>query len=283
MTSAHDTTSGDPLQIAATDPPVPSGVDPTKPSIARVYDYALRGKINYPADRAVGHYVWRRWPEVRMVGWDFRITLQRMVRYLVAEAGIRQIIDLGSGLPTEGNVHEIAHGIDPQTRVVYVDNDPTVHAHSQALLADNGTTTLIDADILRPDEIFEDPTTCRYVDQSRPFAVLACAILHHLTDEQDPIGITTAIKRRLPSGGYLLVTNFLDDGDPRAPAMERTFLENALGTGRVRTFAEQLPYFDGLEMVEPGLVRSHDWRPDQNTPRNSPTYNLIAAGLGRKP
>jgi ketosteroid isomerase-like protein len=261
----------------------PPDVDLTKASIARVYDYVLGGKVNFPVDRAAAESFFRVVPEARQLAVDNRNVLRRAVRYLVAEAGIRQIIDIGSGLPTAGNVHEIAREVKPDIRVVYVDKDPIVLAHGRALLADNVTTTVITADLLQPETIFDDATTRSYIDQNEPFAVLTTAILHHLYDEQDPVGVAAGIRDRLPSGGYLLVTNFLDDGDPRAPRLERAFLEGGLGTGRFRTFEEQLPFFAGLELVEPGFVHANDWRPDGKTPTDSPVHNLLAAGLGRKP
>jgi hypothetical protein len=262
---------------------LPPDIDLSKPSIARVYDYGLGGKDNFAVDRAVAEEVWEQFPEMRSMAVECRVSLRRMVRYLVGEAGIRQIIDIGSGLPTVGNVHETAHEIDPSTRVVYVDNDPIVLAHGQALLADNDTTVVIMGDLLEQETIFDSPITRSYIDESQPYAILVASLLHHLEDDQDPAGLCHALSRRLPSGGYLLSVNFLDDGeDLRAPAMEETFRTNRLGTGRVRTFAEQLRFFEGLELVEPGLVRANEWRPDEHTPKDSPIHNLLAAGLGRK-
>jgi len=261
----------------------PPDVDLTKASIARVYDYVLGGKVNFSADRKAAESFLKVVPEARQIAIDNRNVLRRAVRYLVAEAGIRQIIDIGSGLPTAGNVHEIAHEVQPDVRVVYVDKDPIVLSHGRALLADNDTTTMITADLLRPETIFDDATTRSYIDQSKPFAVLTAAVLHHVSDEQDPVGVAARVRDRLLSGCYLLVTNFLNDGDPRAPLLERAFLEGGLGTGRFRTFEEQLPFLAGLELVEPGFVHANDWRPDEKTLTDSPVHNLLAAGLGRKP
>ncbi|HSV64631.1 MAG TPA: SAM-dependent methyltransferase [Mycobacteriales bacterium] len=265
------------------DRPAPPGIDISKASIARVYDYVLDGKDHFAVDRAAAEAFLRVVPQARRIAHDNRSALRRGVRYLVREAGIRQIIDIGSGLPTAGNVHEIAHEMDPTVRVIYVDKDPIVLAHGRALLADNATTTVITADLLEPDSIFDHPTVRNYIDDQEPFAVLACGILHHLNDDQDPAGITARIRERLPSGGYLHITNFLDDGDPRAPGIEKAFLEGGLGTGRFRTFAELRQYLDGLELVPPGLIRANDWRPDAETDTNSPVYDLYSAGMGRKP
>jgi hypothetical protein len=261
----------------------PPDIDFTRPSVARVYDYALGGKNNFPVDREFADVFFRKMPEMRQLAFNNRLVLRRAVRYLVAEAGIRQIIDLGSGLPTMGNVHEIAHAIDPRTRVVYVDNDPVVLAHGQALLADNSTTTVILGDLLRPETVFDDPAVCSNLDQSQPFAVLLAGMLHLLSDAQNPAGVAAAVTERISSGGYLLATNFLNDGDPRAATIEQMFMTGRLGVGRFRTFEEQLRFFDGLELVEPGLVHANDWQPDDETPKDSPVHRLLAAGLGRKP
>ena len=263
--------------------PVPRGIDPNTPSIARVYDYVLGGKHHYESDRRAAKSMIEVVPDTPLMARDNRLFLRRAVRYLVGEAGIRQIIDIGSGLPTAGNVHEIAHEADPSVRVVYVDNDPVVLAHGRALLAADPNTTVIVADLRQPDSIFDDPETRELIDLSQPFAVLTASILQHLADAEDPEGVARALRARLPSGGYLLSANFLSGDDPRAPELERAFLEGGLGTGRFRTREEQLRYFDGLELVDPGFVYVNDWRPDGQTPTDSPVYRLYAGGVARKP
>lgn len=271
------------MSAAADDGRVPPEVDLSKPSIARVYDYVLGGRDNFEIDRKAAEGFVSKLPEAPLIARDNRNFIRRGVRYLVAEAGITHIIDIGSGLPTAGNVHEIAHEVDPAVRVVYVDNDPVVLAHGRALLADNDTTTVITADLRDPDSIFGDPTVAEFVDLPQPFAVLTAGILHHLSDEEDPAGIVEAIKQRLTPGSYLLITNFVDSGEPRAKQLEEGFLRGGLGTGRFRTMAEMTPYFDGLELVEPGFVMANDWRPDLHTPVGSPVHDLYAGGIGRKP
>lgn len=213
---------------------------------------------------------------------DNRNQVRRAIRFLVGEAGIRQLIDLGSGMPTPGNVHELAQAIDPSVRVVYVDNDPIVLTHGRALLVDETRTTLIQADVRDVNAIFDHPQTRRLVNRDEPFAVIAASIVHHLPDEE-AYATAEAIENRLGPGCYFLVSNFLDDGDPRARQLERALLEGGLGTGRFRTFAEQQRFFDGLEMVELGLVYANDWRPDADTPSASPAHRLCAAGIGYKP
>jgi SAM-dependent methyltransferase len=274
--------STDWMRPPSEDRPLPE-VDLSRPSVARVYDYVLGGKDNFAVDRAACEGFLRLVPEARQVALDNRAVLRRAVRYLVAEAGISQILDIGSGLPTVGNVHEVAHAVDPAVRVVYVDRDPIVLAHGRALLADNNNTTVITADLLEQDSIFDHPVTRHYIDFAEPYAILASGILHHLSDEQDPVGVTAGLRERLPSGGYLFATNFFDNGDPRARLIEESLQEAGVTPGRFRTYAEQIRYYDGLELVEPGLVRANDWRPDADTMVDSPTYDLYAAGLGRKP
>lgn len=278
-----DESSGPSVAGYGEDRPVPPGIDPNIPSIARVYDYVLGGKDHYEPDRRAAQSMMDVLPETPLMARDNRLFLQRAVRHLVADAGIRQIIDIGSGLPTAGNVHEIAHEVDPGVRVVYVDNDPIVLAHGRALLATDPNTTVIVADLRRPDSIFDDATTREFIDLAEPFAILTASILQHLSDDEDPEGAARTLVDRLPSGGYLLSANFLSGDDPRAPGIERAFLEGGLGTGRFRTRDEQLRYFDGLELVDPGFVYANDWRPDDDTPTDSPVHTLYAGGVARKP
>lgn len=275
--------SGERMHGAAEERPVvPGGIDISVPSVARGYDYLLGGKEHFAADRKAVAPLLDAVPEVGDIARDNRAFLRRAVRYLVGEAGIRQVIDIGSGLPTAGNVHEIAQEIAPDTRVVYVDNDPIVLAHGRALLADDETTTVITADVREPEGIFGDPDTRRFIDLTRPFAVLLAGILHHLADEEDPAGVAARIRERIPSGGYLLAANFYDSGDSRAAEVERVSHEQGV-TGWFRTWAEQHRYFDGLQLVDPGLVAVSDWRPDADTARESPVHDLYLGGVGKKP
>jgi hypothetical protein len=260
---------------------LPPEIDISVPSVARGYDYALGGKNNFEVDRIAGDALIDVFPGILALARDNRAFLRRGVRYLVAEAGITQFIDVGSGLPSAGNVHEVAHTIDPAVHVVYVDIDPIVLAHGRALLAENDTTTVIQADAGDPRSILDDPATRELIDFERPFAVLLSGILHHLPDERDPVGVTRAFKEAMPSGSYLLASSFLDD-DPRARQAERAITEN-FGTGRFRTWAEQRPFLDGLELVEPGLVYANDWRADEHTETNSAWHTFYCGGVGRKP
>ncbi|PZS33252.1 MAG: SAM-dependent methyltransferase [Pseudonocardiales bacterium] len=257
-------------------------VDLTRPSIARVYDYVLGGKDNFAVDRSAAQAVMTAVPEAPNIARDNRDFLRRGVSYLVAEAGITQIIDIGSGLPTVKNVHEIAHEANPSVRVVYADIDPVVLTHGRVLLADDGNATVITADVTQPDTVFGNPGLTGYIDLAEPFAVLIAGLLHHLNDAEDPPKVVAAIRDRLPSGSYLLITNFLDDGSRRASDLQHAFLTGGLGAGRFRTLKEQSVYFDGLDLVDPGFVPANEWRPDELTRTDSPVTSLYAGGIGRK-
>ncbi|WP_433278252.1 SAM-dependent methyltransferase [Pseudonocardia xinjiangensis] len=260
---------------------LPPEVDLSRPSIARVYDFILGGKEHFEIDRRATDAIFAAVPQVGSLARDNRNLLRRATRYLVRDAGIRQIIDLGSGLPTLGNVHEIAHEVDRDVRVVYVDNDPVVLAHGRALLSQENTTTMIMADIREPDSVFDNPAVKEHIDFDEPFAVIAASILHHLTDAE-VLPAAAAIRNRLTVGSYLVTTNFLDDDEDRAKDLEKAFLDGGLGTGRFRTWEELRRLFDGLEMLEPGLVYGNDWHPDELTPADSPVHTLISAGMARK-
>jgi SAM-dependent methyltransferase len=262
-------------------PSRPPGAALDRPSIARVYDYVLGGKENFDADRRAGNALLNAVPESTVLAQDNRSLIRRVVRYLVGDVGIKQILDIGSGLPTEGNVHEVVHALDPAAHVVYVDKDPVVLAHARALLSGR-VSTVITADLTDPDSILGDPETVRLIDPERPSAVLISGVLHHFPDEADPAGIVARLVERLPAGTYVFLSNFLDDDEPRARALERAFLDGGLGTGRFRTWAEMRPFYDGLELVEPGLVYANDWRPDADTPTDSPVHTLLAGGVGIK-
>ncbi|GAA1281417.1 SAM-dependent methyltransferase [Pseudonocardia aurantiaca] len=260
----------------------PADVDLSRPSIARVYDFLLGGKENLEIDRRAANRFLNVVPEAAQIARDNREFLRRALRFLVGEAGIRQVIDVGSGLPTAGNVHELAHEIAPDVRVVYVDNDPVVLAHGRALLDRDQITTIIRADLRKPETIFEHEDSTKLIDFSQPYAMLLGGILHHLFDKEDPYGATAHIVERLVPGSYLLVSNFLDDDEPRAKAAERAFMDSGLRRGRFRTWAEQRRFFEGLELVEPGFVYVNDWRPDERTSTEDAVRTLHAGGIGRK-
>ncbi|QUH02403.1 SAM-dependent methyltransferase [Saccharopolyspora erythraea] len=259
-------------------------VDTDEVSIARVYDYCLDGKDNFAVDRAAAQAMIEVVPETPLLAKANRCFLRAAVRHLVGEAGIRQILDIGSGLPTAGNVHEIAQEAASDVRVVYVDNDPIVLAHGRALLATDTRTAVIQGDLREADAVFDHPETRQLIDTTEPFAVLLGGILMHLEDEEDPEGVAAGIRDRLPAGGYLLVSNTCDTGEPRARELAKAFAENGMGNRCFRTWEEQIRYFDGLELVEPGLVPNNRWRPGPDVPDpDNPAHALHIGGLGRKP
>jgi SAM-dependent methyltransferase len=264
-------------------PPGPLDVDFSRASIARVYDYLLGGREYLEVDRRAADAMRNVVPEVAEIAKDNRCFLRRGVRYLVRDAGIRQLVDIGSGLPSDGNVNEVAHAVDAGVRIVYVDNDPVVLAHARAILARDEHTDVVSADLRRPGPLFEKVADLGLLDLDAPFAVLLSGVVHHLSDDDDPAGVVAAVRERLSPGSHLLLSHFLDDDESRAEALERAFLHGGLGSGRFRTWTEIRGYFDGLELVEPGLVYANEWRPDEHTQAESPVRTLYAAGIGRKP
>jgi hypothetical protein len=259
----------------------PPQVDRHQPANARVFDYLLGGQHNFEADRRAAAIVLQPLPELRRLVRDTRDQLRRAVRHLV-EAGIDQLVDLGSGLPVTGNVHEVAHRIDPAVRVLYVDHDPMVLSHARALLGDEARAAAVEADIRDPGAILDHPLARELIDPGRPMAVLASGILHHL-DDAEAAGTVAAIVERLSPGSYLMINHMLDDDEPRAKEMENAFTRGELGVCRFRTWTELHCFFAGLELVDPGLVYADDWRPDAPVRTHSPVRRLCAAGLGRRP
>jgi hypothetical protein len=261
-----------------------SQIDSSRPNIARVYDYLLGGKDNFEADRELGEKIKKAMPGVRLGVEQQRAVLRRVVRHLVAEAGIRQIIDIGSGLPTAGNVHQVAQEIAPDTRVVYVDNDPIVLAHARALMADNETTIAIAGDARRPAEILADPDLNRHIDRDQPVGLLLCGILHHILDDEDPAGITAAYRAALPSGSYVFIHHLVTNGDPSVAAAQAE-LQQGTGRGQFRQVHQVERFFDGLDLVAPGVVPVTEWRPQPDTPpvSDNPVLRLAVVGVGRKP
>jgi S-adenosyl methyltransferase len=259
----------------------PPQVDRHRPSNARVFDYLLGGRHNFEADRRAAAIVLEPLPELRRLVRDTRDQLRRAVRHLV-EAGVDQLVDLGSGLPASGNVHEVAHRIDPAVRVLYVDHDPMVLTHARALLGDETRTAAIEADVRDPGAVFDHPEARELIDPDRPVAVLASGILHHLEDDEAAATVA-AIVERLAPGSYLMINHMLDDDEPRAKEMERAFTRGDLGVCRFRTWTELRAFFAGLELVDPGLVHADDWHPDAPVRAPSPVRGLCAAGLGRRP
>ena len=260
--------------------PLPS-FDPWVPNIARTYDYLLGGKDNYPADREVGEIFIRKFPGAVGIALDNRACLVRAVTFIAGELGVSQFIDLGSGLPTADNVHQVAQRANPAARVAYVDNDPIVLAHGRAMLAEDEQTAVIRADIRQPAQILFDPAVRGLIDFSRPVAVIASAVLHHLLDEEDPLGVTRAMRDAMPAGSCLFVSHFRTLGDPDSAALESVMLE-AFGRGVWRADEQVREFFGDTRLVDPGIVACAQWRPGADPGELTPYQHLIAAGLGVK-
>ena len=243
------------------------------PNPARIYDYFLGGKDNFPADREVADQIVAIAPVAREVVEDNREFLRRAVEVLT-DAGIRQFIDLGSGLPTQGNVHEIAQAAAPESRVVYVDSDPMVVAHSRALLAGDNTVA-IQGDLRQPDKILGHPEVRELIDFDRPVALLLLAILHFVPDDEDPFGVVARYRDALPAGSHLAISHGTRDIPERPDLSPEEMAEMGARVEQLyqlttaslvtRTRAEVERFFDGLELLAPGVVEIQRWRPDGRT------------------
>lgn len=249
-----------------------------QPTPARMYDYFLGGKDNFPVDREAADKVRAAVGETLAsdVVWENRRFLQRAVRWL-AEAGIDQFIDIGAGLPTQGNVHEIAQQVIPDARVVYVDYDPIVLAHGRALLCGNDTTTVITADMRDPEAILANPDLRALIDFSRPVAVLLIAVFHFITDAENPAGIVAAFRDAMAPGSHLALTHLTTDG-PNAEQIAHTERAYKAATSpmlfRSRKAIED--FFNGFNLVDPGLVRPWEWHPADDGPRTDVLFGGVA-------
>jgi SAM-dependent methyltransferase len=262
----------------------PPEIDTTVPQSARVYDYWLGGKDNFPADRALGEAIAEQVPTIRTQVRAQRAFLGRTVRYLAGEAGIRQFLDVGTGIPTAGNVHEVAQAIAPESRVLYVDNDPIVLAHSRALIPSTreGRVAFILADLREPEAIVADPVLAETLDLTRPIGLVLVGIMHHLRDEDDPRRIVQVLVDALAPGSYLVLSQTTPDFDPEAMRGLAAVSERGGIPNVPRTFADTEPFFTGLELVEPGLVPIVSWRPDPGT-QQDPRSVYAYGGVARKP
>ena len=260
----------------------PPPFDPQVPSIARTYDYLLGGKDHYPADREIGEIFFQQFPGAVKIALDNRACLVRAVDYMARQLGIGQFLDLGSGLPTVDNVHQVAQRVNPLARVVYVDNDPIVLAHGRALLEENEFTTVISADMRQPEEILKHAEVRGLIDFTQPVAVIASAILHHILDEEDPMGVMGTLWDAVPAGSCLFISHFRTLGDPESAALEEVMLE-AFGRGQWRTDEQITEYFGGMKLLPPGVVECARWRPTKPPGKLTPYQRLIVAGLAQTP
>ncbi|GGO00862.1 hypothetical protein GCM10010116_01410 [Microbispora rosea subsp. aerata] len=267
----------------------PAGIDPTVPNIARMYDYYLGGKDNFPADReaaekmlAIGRQMGN---DGREIARENRGFLGRAVRHL-AESGVTQFIDIGAGLPTQENVHQVAQRHAPGARVVYVDNDPVVLVHARALLADNPDTIVLDGDLHDPVAVFDHPQVRAHIDFSRPFAVLLVSVLHFVIEDEEAERIVAQVRERLVPGGALVLSHIFrgDVKEEIVEASKKVYSATRSGGLTGRTLEQIASFFDGLEIVEPGIVPVQAWRPD--VPWEVPTDpgdSGILGAVGRKP
>ncbi len=268
-----------------TDPPAGSGIDASVPHSARIWNYWLGGKDNYTVDREAGDAWVAVQPEIVTIARDTRAFIGRTVRYLAGEAGVRQFLDVGTGLPTADNTHEVAQSVAPDARIVYVDNDPLVLAHARALLTSTpeGQTRYLHADMHDRDALIEGATGI--LDLTQPVAVMFISVLGHVADTGEARGLVQGLMERMPSGSYLTVADAAhapDDGGRLKQAQDE-YADTGAVPYRTRSPEELTSYFDGLEWVEPGFVSVPLWRPDTGQigePRRDDT-NL--GGVARKP
>jgi len=249
--------------LAAAEADQPAPIDTTVAHPARVYDYWLGGKDNFAADREAAERVLAVTPGLRFRVQANRAFLARVVRYLAAEAGIRQFLDIGTGIPSANNTHEVAQAVAPDSRIVYVDNDPIVLIHAKALLASGpeGATQYIDGDIRDPAAILQ--AAARTLDFTRPTALMLLGILHLIQDSEDPYRIVAELVDALPSGSYLAISHPASDIHVAAQAeAQKRYNERVSTPQTMRNRAEVTRFFDGLDLVRPGVVYVHAWRPD---------------------
>ncbi|KOG75044.1 MULTISPECIES: SAM-dependent methyltransferase [Streptomyces] len=264
--------------------PLSNAVDVSIPSVARMYDYYLGGKDNYAVDRAACEELDKVVPSTRTLAVNNRRFLRRVVRWLAEEQGVRQFIDHGSGLPTQDNVHEVAQRVDPDARVVYIDNDPIVLAHGRALLEENLNTAVIQADMRDTDGILGHPEVARLIDFDQPVAALFVSVLHCIPDEDDPAGLIRRVAERLVPGSFLVVCQLVSEDRATRDFVTEFMRVNTQGQwGRVRTAAELASFLDGLEILEPGLVEVSTWKPDADIgPRQLTQEWIEYGGVARK-
>ncbi|HSA50662.1 MAG TPA: SAM-dependent methyltransferase [Yinghuangia sp.] len=266
---------------------VPTGIDVSVPSVARMYDYFLGGKDNFRADREASEQLSAVSPGSRAIAVNNRRYLQRTVRELAHKYGVTQFLDHGSGLPTQNNVHQIAQSVHPTARVVYIDNDPIVLAHGRALLMDNATTTVITADMRDTEGVMTHPDVVKLLDFTEPVAALFVSVLHCIPDSDDPGALLRRVVDRLAPGSFVVVSHLVAE-DPEVRDRLTAFMLDATqgNWGRVRTPQDVAGYIAdaGLEPLAPGLVEVSQWRPDGTKgPVPESTEWIEFGGVARKP
>jgi SAM-dependent methyltransferase len=265
-----------------TDTP-PGQQEASGPSIARVYDYILGGSHNFAADRASAQEFLARWPDATQTMLANRAFLGRAVRYLAAQAGIRQFLDIGSGIPTMGNVHEIAQQAAPGSAVVYVDVDEVAVLHSRAILARNDRATAIQADLRNPRGILNNSELRHLLDLSEPTALLLVAVLHFFPGTDELAALVAQLRDALAPGSYVVISHGTTDGQPPHVAEAMAHYAQTTAAFQPRSHAEVLRFFDGLDLIQPGLVHVPQWRPDSPHDAQHPEQIAAYGGAGLKP
>lgn len=246
----------------------PPGIDISVPSVSRIYDYYLGGSHNFEVDRQAARRAMEFMPGLPKIMQANRAFMRRAVRHAVSE-GVTQFLDIGSGIPTFGNVHEVAHAASPEARVVYVDHDPVAVAHSQAVLAGDDRTAVVSADLRKPRDILSAPEIAGLLDLERPVALLLVAVLHFLEDTDEPYAAVAQLRDALAPGSLLILTHASYEGIP----LSEEVADGMVGVYRdirnplvMRSHDRISGFFDGFELLEPGLVSMPDWRPDRTGP-----------------
>ena len=261
----------------------PPEIDASVPNSARIWNYWLGGKDHYPVDRRAGDAYRAIYPEIVDVARASRQFLARAVRYLAGEAQVRQFLDIGTGLPTFNNTHDVAQRVAPDTRVVYVDNDPVVLAHARALLTSTrAVTAYVDADLRDPDTILA--AAARTLDFTRPIGLMLLGILGHIDDDDEARSIVRRLLGALPAGSYLTICDGTNDLFEAGVEAQRRYNESGAVPYRLRSAQQIADFFQGTELVEPGVVSCPLWRPDPvQVRRGLPAEMDQVAGMGRKP
>ena len=257
------------------------GFAPDVPNGARIYDFMLGGKDNFQPDRLAAQAMLNVNPAAWRTAQANRGFLGRAVRLAAVEGGIDQFLDIGTGLPTQQNVHQVAQDVAPASRVVYVDNDPVVMAHANALLADTEGVGAVQGDARRPLEILDHPTTRSLIDFSRPVGVLLVAILHFVADADDPAGIVRTLREAMAPGSYLILSHTIDESAVEVTGTAQSGFQRAGTPLFPRTRAQVLTFFDGFELLDPGLVEVHTWRSSETDEAAGSSSWILAGGVGR--
>jgi trans-aconitate methyltransferase len=261
---------------------VPSGIDTSKASEARVYDYLLGGVHNLEVDRRVGEQILAEVPDARLICYANREFLRRVVEFLV-DVGVRQFLDIGAGIPTVGHTHEVAQARAPESRVVFVDIDPLAVTHCRLILGWNDRTAVIQEDVRRPERVLKAVEAGGLLDLNQPVAVLMVVLLQFIADADDPWGVVSRLMRPLVAGSYLALSDPTNDGPKDFTAVQKIARRGGFDVA-IRSHRQMLAMFEGLELVEPGLVWIPQWRPTTTTDayHDRPEASGYYAGVGRK-